>query len=130
MITAMVNNKGNSLVVELPRDRMDLDTKLYSIGEELSHHTAITDNPDSNITVKLLADSDIGAHLIKLFDESHTLRDVNNIANAIMNAPDEIKDAMELDIINDQYSAPSELIDDIKKRTSEVGEYTETFYSL
>ena len=73
LITAIVNNRGNTLVVDMPRDRMDLDTKLYSIGRELSHSTPISDNPDSDITVKLLADSDIGTHLIKLFNDSHTL---------------------------------------------------------
>ncbi|MEE1170941.1 MAG: hypothetical protein U0K87_01180 [Ruminococcus sp.] len=128
LITAIVNNRGNTLVVDMPRDRIDLDTKLYSIGRELSHNTPISDNPDSDITVKLLADSDIGTHLIKLFNDSHTLRDVNNLTNAVMNAPDEVKEAIESDILNDQYSTPDELIDDVKKQTFEAGQYTETFY--
>ena len=128
LITAIVNNRGNTLVVDMPRDRMDLDTKLYSIGQELSQNTPISDNPDSDITVKLLADSDIGTHLIKLFNDSHTLRDVNNLTNAVMNAPDEVKEAIESDILNDQYSAPDELIEDVKKQTYEAGQYTETFY--
>ena len=128
LITAVVNNKGNTLVVDLPRDRMDLDTKLYSIGQELSHNTPITDDSDSDITVKLLADSDIGTHLIKLFNDSHTLRDVNNLTHAVMNAPDEVKEAIESDILNDQYSTPDELIEDVKKQTFEAGQYTETFY--
>lgn len=128
LITAVVNNKGNTVVVDLPCDRMDLDTKLYSIGQELSHNTPITDDPDSDITVKLLADSDIGAHLIKLFNNSHTLRDVNNLANTISNAPDEVKEAIESDILNDQYSTSDELIEDVKKQTFEAGQYTETFY--
>ena len=28
LITAVINNRGNTLVVDMPRDRMDLDTKL------------------------------------------------------------------------------------------------------
>lgn len=128
LITAIVNNRGNTLVVDMPRDRMDLDTKLYSIGQELSHNTPISDNLDSDITVKLLADSDIGTHLIKLFNDNHTLRDVNNLSNAVMNAPDEVKEAIESDILNDQYSTPDELIEDVKKQTYEAGQHTETFY--
>ena len=128
LITAVVNNRGNTLVVDMPRDRMDLDTKLYSIGQELSQNTPISDNPDSDITVKLLADSDIGTHLIKLINDNYTLRDVNNLTNAVMNAPDEVKEAIESDILNDQYSTPDELIEDIKKQTYEAGQYTETFY--
>ena len=128
LITAVINNRGNTLVVDMPRDRMDLDTKLYSIGQELSHNTPITEDPDSDVTVKLSADSDIGVHMIKLFDDSHTLRDVNNLANAVMNAPDEVKEALESDILNDQFSTPDELIENVKKQTFEAGQYTETFY--
>ena len=128
LITAVINNRGNTLVVDMPRDRMDLDTKLYSIGQELSHNTPVTDDPESAITVKLSADSDIGVHMIKLFNDSHTLRDVNNLANAVMNASDEVKEALESDILNDQYSTPDELIKDVKKQTFEAGQYTETFY--
>ena len=128
LITAVINNRGNTLVVDMPRDRMDLDTKLYSIGQELSHNTPITEDPDSDVTVKLSADSDIGVHMIKLFDDSHTLRDVNNLANAVMNAPDEVKEALESDILNDQYSTPDQLVEEIKKQTFEAGQYTETFY--
>ena len=128
LITAVINNRGNTLVIDMPRDRMDLDTKLYSIGQELSHNTPVTDDPESAITVKLSANSDIGVHMIKLFNDSHTLRDVNNLANAVMNAPDEVKEALESDILNDQYSTPDELIKDVKKQTFEAGQYTETFY--
>ena len=128
LITAVINNRGNTLVVDMPRDRVDLDTKLYSIGQELSHNTPVTDDPESAITVKLSADSDIGVHMIKLFNDSHTLRDVNNLANAVMNAPDEVKEALESDILNDQFSTPDELIENVKKQTFEAGQYTETFY--
>lgn len=128
LITAVINNRGNTLVVDMPCDRMDLDTKLYSIGQELSHNTPVTDDPESDITVKLSADSDIGVHMIKLFNDSHTLRDVNNLANAVMNAPDEVKEALESDILNDQFSTPDELIENVKKQTFEAGQYTETFY--
>ena len=128
LITAIVNNRGNTLVVDMPRDRMDLDTKLYSIGQELAHNTPITEDSDSDVTVKLSADSDIGVHMIKLFNDSHTLRDVNNLANAVMNAPDEVKEALESDILNDQFSTPDELIENVKKQTFEAGQYTETFY--
>ena len=128
LITAVINNRGNTLVLDLPRDRIDLDTKLYSIGQELAHNTPITEDPDNDVTVKLSADSDIGVHMIKLFNDSHTLRDVNNLANAVMNAPDEVKEALESDILNDQYSTPDELVEEIKKQTFEAGQYTETFY--
>ena len=45
-----------------------------------------------------------------------------------MNAPDEVKEALESDILNDQFSTPDELIENVKKQTFEAGQYTETFY--
>jgi hypothetical protein len=128
LITAVVNNRGNTLVVELPRDRMDIEGKLRSIGEEFSDRIPISDNPDSVITTRLSAESDIGLHLIKLFNDSHTLKNVNDTLQVLMKAPDEVKEALESDIINDQYSSPNELTKDVKKLTEELGEYTETFY--
>ena len=120
LVTAIVNNHRNTLVVDMPRSKMDLDTKLYSIGRELSHDTPISDNPNGNISVKLLSDSDIGTHLIKLFNESYTLNDVNNLVYSITNAPEEIQEAIESNILYDQYSTPDELIEDIKSRTLEA----------
>ena len=128
LITAVVNNRGNTLVVELPRDRMDIEGKLRSIGEEFSDRIPISDNPDSVITTRLSAESDIGLHLIKLFNDSHTLRNVNDTLQVLMKAPDEVQEALESDIINDQFSSPNELTKDVKKLTKELGEYTETFY--
>lgn len=128
LITALVNNKGNTLAVNLPCDGLSLNNKLYSIGDKISHRIPITDNPDSNITTQLSADSDVGVHLIKLFNDSHTLKNVNDLLHMVKNAPDEVKEALESDILYDQYSAPYELIRDIRKMTDELGNYTETFY--
>lgn len=128
LITAIVNNKGNTLAVNLPCDSMDLNSKLFSIGDKISRQVPITDNPDSDITTQLSADSDVGLHLIRLFNDSYTLKDVNDLLHMVMNAPDEVKEALESDILNDQYSAPYELKSDIRKMTDELGDYTETFY--
>ena len=130
LITAIVNNRGNTLVVELTHNRMDLETKIYSIGDELSQEVHITDSPDSKVRAKLVADSEIGLHLINLFNDKHTLKDVNDVCQTVMNVPDEVKEAIESDILNNQYSTPDELIEDIKKQTYEAGQYTETFYFL
>ncbi|WP_407385963.1 hypothetical protein [Ruminococcus sp.] len=128
LITAIVNNRGNTLVVELPHNRMDLETKMYSIGDELSQEVHITDSPDLEIRAKLSADSEIGLHLINLFNDKHALKDVNDVCQTVINAPDEVKEAIESDILNDQYSTPDELIEDVKKQTYEAGQYMETFY--
>ena len=36
MLTALIQHKGGSLVIDLPRDRMDLEVKIRSIGIDRS----------------------------------------------------------------------------------------------
>ena len=48
IITAVVQYNGNTLVVDLPRDRMDLEVKLHSIGIQI-----LSDNPAAHSFVKL-----------------------------------------------------------------------------
>ena len=128
LITAIIKNKGNTLTVELPQSVMDLEMKLSSIGSELSRDIHISDDPKSRITVKLISEGDIGEHLKKLFDSSHTLRDVNSLMHTIANASDEVLEAIGSDIINDRYVSPKKLADDIEKLKYETGQFTETLY--
>ena len=128
MITAIIKNEGNTLTVELPQSVMDLEIKLSSIGSELSRDIHISDDPKSRITVKLISEGDIGEHLKKLFDSSHTLRDVNSLMHTIENASDEVMGAVGSDIINDRYVSPKKLADDIEKLKCETGQFTETLY--
>ena len=69
ILTALVQTKGGTLVVDLPRDRIDLEMKIRSVGiERLSDQIHIIDDEEkSDIRVKLFGESDIGRHLSLLF---------------------------------------------------------------
>lgn len=130
IITAVVQHKGNTLVVDLPRDRMDLEVKLRSIGiQSLSDKIHIVDDEEkSDISVKLFGESDIGRHLSLLFSDSNTLLDVNKTLQFVEKSVEAIRDDLEMNIVHDQYSTPAELVADINRMTDEIGRYTETFY--
>ena len=129
LLAALVQTKGGTLVVDLPRDRIDLEIKIRSIGiKSLSNQIHIIDDEDCNVSVKLFGESDIGRHLSLLFGENDTLLDVNKTLQTVENSVEDIRDDLELKIIHDQYDSPAELVGDIEKMTNEAGRYTETFY--
>lgn len=130
IITAVVQYNGNTLVVDLPRDRMDLEVKLHSIGISiLSDKIHIVDDEEqSDISIKLFGESDIGHHLSRVFKENDTLYETNRALTFLENADEDILEELEANIIHDQYSTPAELVADIDRMTEAIGKYTENFY--
>lgn len=127
MITAKIFNGRNALVIDLPRDRFDIAVKMHSVGiETMPSKVRLLDN--GNIRVELSADSDIEKHLLSLFNENCTLAEINSTVYKVQNSPDEIKDALEQNLIYDQYDNLKELLADIEDMTYEVGQYSEIFY--
>ena len=72
ILTAIVQTKDGTLVVDLPRDRIDLEMKIRSVGiERLSDQIHIIDDEEkSDISVKLFGESDIGRHLSLLLTKT------------------------------------------------------------
>ena len=130
ILTAIVQTKGGTLVVDLPRDRIDLEMKIRSVGiERLSDQIHIIDDEEkSDISVKLFSENDIGRHLSLIFNENNTLFEVNKTLQLVANSVEDIRDDLEMNIVHDQYDSPAELVGDIERMTDEVGQYTETFY--
>ena len=97
LLAALVQTKGGTLVVDLPRDRIDLEIKIRSIGiKSLSNQIHIIDDEDCNVSVKLFGESDIGRHLSLLFGENDTLLDVNKTLQTVENSVEDICDDLEL----------------------------------
>ena len=130
ILTALVQYKGNTLVVDLPRDRLNLEVKIRSIGiDRLSDKIQVVDDDEkSDVSVKLFGESDIGRHLSLLFNENNTLFEVNKTLQFVANSVEDIRDDLEMNIVHDQYDSPAEHVGDIERMTDEVGQYTETFY--
>ena len=130
LITAVVQYKGNTLVVGLPLDWMDLELKLHSVGiESMSGQISVVDDEEiSDISVKLFSDTQIGQRLSLLFGEEHTLFQVNKTLQYVANADEEIRDELDKNIVHDPYNSPEQLAADIDRMTEALGRYTETFY--
>ena len=78
MITAIIRNKENTLVLELPHSIYDIYEKLQSIGiMQPPKRIPLTDNEGEDIGVKLFSESDFGQHLLLTLNEKNTIADAN-----------------------------------------------------
>ena len=116
MITAVIQHKKDTLVVELPRANTDLQIKLLSIGvRTLPQNIKLFGGEDAEIDVQLASSSRVGQHLCRLFSTENSLGDVNTTTYLVQIADEGIKTDLENDIYYDQYGSAAELINDIKE---------------
>ena len=84
MITAIIRNKENTLVLELPHSIYDIYEKLHSIGiMQPPKQIPLTDNEGEDIGVKLFSESDFGQHLLLTLNEKNTIADANMLTLVI-----------------------------------------------
>ena len=84
MITAIIRNKENTLVLELPHSIYDIYEKLQSIGiMQPPKQIPLTDNEGEDIGVKLFSESDFGQHLLLTLNEKNTIADANMLTLVI-----------------------------------------------
>lgn len=64
ILNAIIENKGNTLIIDFPHSIYDVYEKLLSIGIRKSpNEIMLTDNEDDDIQIKLYSDSDFGNHV-------------------------------------------------------------------
>ena len=113
MITAIIRNKENTLVLELPHSIYDIYEKLQSIGiMQPPKRIPLTDNEDEDIGVKLFSESDFGQHLLLTLNEKNTIADANMLTLVIGAASEDIKEELEQNILYDQYDSMDEVTAD------------------
>ena len=129
MINATITKDGKSVSMTLPREYWDIVEKLRTIEYYFDPGTVhIRNDKTEQVRVQLSSESDMGNKLIKLFNNNSTLEDVNQVVFKVQNCADEIKEELEQNILYEQYKNTSELLNDIKDMTHNVGQCTETFY--
>lgn len=130
MINAIIENKnGGMLVTEFPCSTYKLHSDLHSVGIMTPpDKVKLTDHEDDSISIKLYSDSDFGNHLLLLFAEENTLADVNTTCFVIDKADISIKEKVEQNLLNDQYTNTNELITDIKNMTYQIGQVKMVFF--
>lgn len=129
MVYAEIKNKRDTLVLGFPRNAVDMQIKLSSIGI----HKNVKDIPLSvqesdDIHVRLYAENNIWNHFVRIFSGNESLADVNTAVWEVLKADEVIKTELEQNILHDQYDSVQELLKDIEGMTVSAGKYTESFY--
>ena len=129
MITAVIRNKENTLVLELPHSIYDIYEKLQSIGiMQPPKRIPLTDNEDEDIGVKLFSESDFGQHLLLTLNEKNTIADANMLTLVIGAASEDIKEELEQNILYDQYDSMDEVINAVRQMTQDAGPVKAVFF--
>ena len=129
MITAIIRKKENTLVLELPHSIYDIYDKLRSIGiTQPLKQIPLTDNEDEDIGVKLFSDNDFGNHLLLTLSEDNSLADANLLTYIVQNASEDIKEALEQDILYDQYGSMNEVVAAVRQMTQDAGPVKAVFF--
>ena len=129
MITAIIRNKENTLVLELPHSIYDIYDKLRSIGiMQPPKRIPLTDNEDEDIGVKLFSESDFGQHLLLTLNEKNTVADANMLTNVIQAASEDIKEELEQNILYDQYNSMNDVINAVRQMTQDAGPVKSVFF--
>ena len=129
MITAIIRNKENTLVLELPHSIYDIYDKLRSIGIRQSpKQIPLTDNEDEDIGVKLFSESDFGQHLLLTLNEKNTIADTNMLTFVVLAADTDIKEKLEQNVLHDQYGSMDEVISAVRQMTQDAGPVKAVFF--
>ena len=129
-MTAVVSTQGGStLVIQLPGNVYDLYEKLHSIGVMTSpNRIRLTDEDADAVRVKLFGEDEVGKHLTLLLTEHDTLADAHTVAFVVDAANPDIRESLEQKILQDVYSSPDALYDDVKQMLRDMGPVKETFF--
>ncbi len=129
MITAIIRNKENTLVLELPHSIYDIYEKLQSIGiMQPPKRIPLTDNEGEDIGVKLFSESDFGQHLLLTLNDKNTIADANMLTLVIGAASEDIKEELEQNILYDQYGSMDEVISAVRQMTQDAGPVKAVFF--
>ena len=129
MIAAIIRNINNTLVLDFPRSIYDLYEKLQSVGIMRSpKQIPLTDSEDEDIGVKLFSDNDFGRHLLLTLNEENTLNDANLLTLIVQAADEDIKEALEQDILYGQYDSMDEVVAAVRQMTQDAGPIKTVFF--
>ena len=129
MITAIIRNKENTLVLDLPHSIYDIYEKLQSIGiMQPPKQIPLTDNEDEDIGVKLYSESDFGQHLLLTLNEKNSIVEANMLTLVVRAASEDIKEELEQNILYDQYSSMDEVVAAVRQMTQDAGPVKAVFF--
>ena len=130
MITALVQTRHDrTLGVVMPCDGNELSYQLWMCDINASPGSLkVSDDNGDGITVTLDSEDQTGKQIISLFGPRHSVVDVNRVANAVANARSEVQVEIEQRIFSGCYTAPEELLRDVRAITQEMAPVKLSFY--
>lgn len=129
-INAIIQSKnGSTLVLEFPHSIYDLYEKLQSVGIcQSPHRIQLSDEDGDNVRVKLYSECELGKHLLLTLSERNTLADANLLAFIVDNAKEEIRPALEQNILRNQYGSMQEVVNAARQMLYDSGPVKAVFY--
>jgi len=111
MIKALIQNDGNTLLLDIPYMRTELCDKLGSIGIcNPQGDIFIRDSENEKISVKLYGETDFDNRLISLFDEDTPLSLANTVCDIMRDMNQDQRDQINYDLAHGEYTTPMELL--------------------
>lgn len=130
MITALVQTRHDrTLGVVMPCDGYELSHQLWMCDINASPgNLKVSDDNGDGITVTLDSEDQTGKQIISLFGPRYSVVDVNRVANAVANARSEVRAEIEQRIFSGCYTAPEDLLRDVRGVTQEMAPVKLSFY--
>ena len=111
MVHAIINNKGNNLLLDIPYKRTELYEQLASIGVCYPQGDVfIRDHENENVSVKLYGDTAADNGLVSLFGEDDTLTRVNTVCDVLRELSPEQREVIGQGLMQSKYQSPAELL--------------------
>ena len=120
MLTAIIDHKKDTLIVELPCGNLDLQMKLMSIGiRQPPNQIHLFGTEDDEVRVQLTSDDESVQYLPALFSEDDTLARANVVTDILSRLDPSAFDEIAEGLREDRYETVSDLLEDVREITSE-----------
>ena len=120
MLTAIIDHKKDTLIVELPCGNLDLQMKLMSIGvRQPPNQIHLFGTDDVEVRVQLASDDESVQYLPALFSEDDTLARANVVTDILSRLDPSALDEIAEGLCEDRYETVSDLLEDVREITSE-----------
>ncbi len=120
MLTAIIDHKKDTLIVELPCGNLDLQMKLMSIGiRQPPNQIHLFGTEDDEVHVQLASNVESIQYLPALFCEDDTLARANVVTDILSRLDPSAFDEIAEGLREDRYETVSDLLEDVREVTSE-----------
>ena len=120
MLTAIIDHKKDTLIVELPCGNFDLQMKLMSIGiRQPPNQIHLFGTEDDEVHVQLASNVESVQYLPALFCEDDTLARANVVTDILSRLDSSAFDEIAEGLREDRYETVSDLLEDVREITSE-----------